>query len=135
MKKILVVLSLFLLIATTVFAKQPKFKEATMIPQAAAPGDSVTLTVEFTGKIKEISKVFLTVREHPYDAPQFILQPDKSQKKKNIWMLKTIVPWDAPSESVNLDITAIDKKGKEIVSKGLENQATGKAGSVSFEIQ
>jgi len=135
MKKVLVVLSLLLLIATTVFAKQPKLKEATMIPQVAAPGDSVTVTVEFTGKHRDIQKVFLTVREHPYDAPQFSLLPDKSQKKNNTWILKTIVPWDAPSESVNLDITAIDKKGKEIVTKGLENQTTGKAGSVAFEIK
>ncbi len=135
MKKILVVLFLSLLISVTAFAKQPELKEATMVPQAAAPGDSVTVTVEFTGKHKDIHKVFLTVREHPYDAPQFSLLPDKSQKKKNIWMLKTIVPWDAPSECVNLDITAIDKKGKEIISKGLESQTTGKAGSVTFEIK
>ena len=76
----------------------------------------------------------ITVREYPYEAPRFELSP-LPIKGKNIWAHETIVPWDAPAEDFNLDISAIAKNGKEIVSKQLEDNYTGKTGTIPFRVK
>ncbi len=132
--KNLLLITLALLVATSfVFAGQPTVVEATIDPATASAGDSVKISVEFTGKKADVKKVFLTVREYPDEAPTFYLKAcEKSDK--NVWGSAQRVPWDAPAEKFHLDVTAIDKDGKEIVTKGYENNYTGKAGSVTLKV-
>lgn len=115
-------------------AGQPTLISAKIEPTEASPGDSVKVQIEFSGKVKDIQSVTITVREYPYDAPRFELSPSPI-KDKSIWTLKTLVPWDAPMQDFNLDISAIAKNGKEIVSKKLENNSTGKTGTIPFSVK
>ncbi len=133
MKKTAVValVALFTL-ASLATAAQPKLVEAKIAPEKAAVGDKVSITVEFSGKAKDLKQVYLTVREYPYDGPTIVLKPVEG--KKNVWSAEETVPYDAPAETFNLDITAVDKEGKEIVTKGFENNYTGKAGSVKLQV-
>jgi len=123
-RTILMILSV-LLFAGLAFAGQPSVKEATIAPKELSVGDSVTMVVEFTGKKSDIKEVFGYAREYPYDSPRITLMPAETGKK-NTWHLSTTIPWDAPSETYHLDFTAIDKDGKEIVSKDMPETAIGK---------
>ena len=134
MKKLFFIAVLIMFIPLVVSAKQPKLKSATIEPKVAATGDTVTITVEFTGKAKSIKEVSFIVREYPYDYPRTWLTHDKKEKK-NIWKLVGPIPWDAYAQSYHLDIRALDKKGKEIVTKGLEKQSTGRTASIEFKVK
>ncbi len=134
MKQFMILALALFLLAGTGYSKQLVLKKAVIEPAAAAPGDSVKIIAEFSGKQKDIRGVTLITREYPYDGPTIHLQPYKD-KKKNIWFFKGAVPYDAPNEIFHLDITAIDKKGKEIITKGLENQSTGHTGTIKFEVK
>ena len=134
MKKLLILSIAVFLLTSAGFSKQPVLKKAVIEPAAAAPGDSIKITAEFSGKQKDIRGITIIAREYPYDGPTIHLQPCKD-KKENVWFFKGAVPYDAPNEIFHLDITAIDKKGKEIISKGFENQSTGHAGTIKFEVK
>ncbi len=115
-------------------AAQPVLLTTKIQPAVAAPGDTVSILIEFTGKAEQIRDVIVTVREYPNDAPRFQLKAN-SKDGKNIWRHKTVVPWDAPSQEFHLDISATDKDGKEIVSKGFEDNYTGRTGTIAFRVQ
>ncbi len=132
MKKTALILVVLFTLASLATAAQPKLVEAKITPEKAAVGDKVTITVEFTGKAKDLKQVYLTVREYPYDGPTIVLKPVEG--KKNIWTAEENVPYDAPAETFNLDITAVDKKGNDIITEGFENNYTGKTGSVQLEV-
>jgi len=134
MKKLFIIAVLILCVPLIVSAKQPKLKSATIKPEVAATGDTVKITVEFTGKAKNIKEVSFIVREYPYDYPRTYLTHDK-KSKKNIWILEGPVPWDAYAQSYHLDLRALDKKGKEIVSEGLEKQSTGRTGTIELKVK
>jgi len=128
MKKSLLILVAVFCVGQLAFAGQPKLVKAWVEPEEAAIGDSVKLYVEFTGSAKDIKEVYLTVREYPYDYPRIDLQPMGT--KKNLWFKEGEIPYDAYSETYHLDINAFTKKGKEIVTKGFEENSTGKAGTI-----
>jgi len=134
MKKLFIVAVLIFCLPLVVAAKQPKLKSATIEPKVTATGDTVKITVEFTGKVKDVKEVSFIVREYPYDYPRTYLTPLKD-KKKNIWVLEGPVPWDAYAQTYHLDLRALDKKGKEIVSKGCEKQTTGRTGTIEFKVK
>jgi hypothetical protein len=134
--KIVLKLTLLLVIILIQFsyAEQPKLKEAAVKPTEAAIGDTIKVVVEFTGVQKDIREVYLTVREYQYDYPRIPLVADTTCKK-NIWAMKGPIPDEAPPELFHLDITAIDKEGKEIVTKGFEQSYTGKAGTIELKVK
>ena len=134
MKKLFALVLVLFLMGSLAYAGQPKLKEAKIEPSVASTGDSVKITVEFTGKKKDIKSVTLLVREYPYEGPRIELQPDP-ESKKNVWVATGVVPWDAPAETFHLDISAIDKNGKEIVTKGFENITTGRTGTIIFKVK
>ena len=134
MKKLILVAVLIMCIPLVLSAKQPKLKSATIEPKIAATGDTVAVVVEFTGKAKDIKEVSFIVREYPYDYPRTYFTHDKKEKK-NIWQLVGPVPWDAYAQSYHLDVRALDKKGKEIVTKGLEKQSTGRTATIEFKVK
>ncbi len=133
MKKTILTFVALFLITGMAMAKQPKLVKATITPSKASIGDSVQVKVEFTGKKSDLKQVYLVVRGYEYDTDAIILQPDENSKK-NIWVAEQVIPYEAPAEVFNLDINAIDKKGKEIVTKGFENNSTGKAGTVELTV-
>ena len=122
-----------LLLLTSLVAAKPELVQASISPEKASVGDKVKVSVEFTGKKADLKQVYLTVREYPYDGPTIVLKPIEGGKK-NIWVAEQNVPYDAPAETFNLDITAVDKKGNEIVTKGFEDNSFGKAGSVKLVV-
>lgn len=132
MRKVLLVVCALLLVVTMAEAKVTLVK-AVIEPAAAAAGDEVSVMVEFGGKTKNIESVVMIPREYAYeiDAP-FPLQ--KSEDNENVWVLKGQVPWEAPSGPVNLEIKAVDKKGKDVVVEEYKDQAHGKAGLIEFEV-
>ena len=134
MKKLFIIAVLILCVPLIVSAGQPKLKSATIEPELAATGDTVNITVEFTGKAKNVKEVSFIVREYPYDYPRTYLTLDK-KSKKNIWKLVGPVPWDAYAQSYHLDLRALDKKGKEIVTEGMEKQSTGRTGTIEFKVK
>ena len=135
MRRVLVAALLFsTFFPMSLHAGQPKLKSAKVEPSMAARGDSLLLTVEFTGKTKDLKEVSLIVREYPHDFPRRYLQPIK-KSKKNLWTLIEVVPYDAPAMSFHLDLTALDKNGKEIVTEGFEEQTSGRTGTIEFEVK
>ena len=133
MRKLLV---LFLVILFIVPMAQAKIKliQATIDPAAASGGEKVTATVEFSGKVKNISKVMMIPREFAYDIEEpFSLQ--KAENGKNVWSLTTTVPYEAPTGAITLEIKALDSKGKEVVITDFKDQVHGKAGELKFEIK
>lgn len=133
MKKVALTLSALFLIASLAMAGQPKLVKASITPTKAAIGDSVKVKVEFTGKQSALKQVYLVVRGYEYDTDAIVLKP-QAGTKKSIWVADQIIPYEAPAETFHLDVNAIDKKGKEIVTKGFENNSTGKAGSVELTV-
>jgi GH15 family glucan-1,4-alpha-glucosidase len=125
MNRTLIVALSVLMLAGPAFAGQPEVKEATITPTELGVGDSVKIVVEFTGEKGNIKEIFGYAREYPYDSPRITLFQDEDSKK-NIWKVAATVPWDAPSETFHLDFTAVDKEGKEIVSKDMPETAIGK---------
>ncbi|MBN1561574.1 hypothetical protein JW998_15090 [candidate division KSB1 bacterium] len=133
MKNVLLALCIVLLMAPLADAKI-KLVSAVIEPAAGGGGDEVTATVEFSGKVKNVSRVLLIPREYAYDIDQpFSLQPDADGK--NVWTLKATVPWETPSGEVNLEVKAFDKKGKEIIIDEYKDQLHGKAGLIPFEVK
>ena len=133
MRKLFAVLLVVMLVAPTAFAKV-KLVKAVIEPAAASGGETVKITVEFSGKAKKISQVMMIPREFAYDIDQpYQLQKDASGK--NIWTLEGPVPYEAPSGALNLEIKALDKNGDEIVIKKFKDQENGKAGLIKFEIK
>ncbi|OVE79698.1 hypothetical protein BVY01_01875 [bacterium I07] len=127
---VLLVLS-FAMIAS---AGQPKVVKAEINPAVAEPGETVVMMVEFTGKAKDIKEVSFVIREYLYDQPRRYLSP-KKDSKKNIWVLEETIPYDAPYDIFSLDVRGLDSKGKEIVSKGLEDNETGRTATTKLEIK
>ncbi len=133
MKKVLPLILVVLFIAPLAQAKI-KLIQAKIEPAAAAAGDMVKVTVEFSGKVDKVKEVMIIPREFAYDIDEpYSLIKDASGK--NVWTLEGPIPYEAPPGVVNLEIKAIDKKGKEIVIKDYKDQVHGKAGLIKFEIK
>ncbi len=128
------VIVLFLL-ASMGIAGQTELVQASIEPDEAAIGDTVTVKAVFTGEQEDISKVTLYVREYRWDAPEYSLYPDTTAEK-NVWILQGPIPNDAPvGETLNLDFTAIDKEGKEIVNEEMPENAVGETGTMKITIK
>lgn len=125
------VLSVLLLIFSLSFAEV--MVETKIDPAAAAGGDWVKGSVEFTG-ISGLQKVLIIPREYAYEIEQpFPMK--KLEGEKEVWVLETMVPYEAYPGKVNLEIKAIDKDGAEVIIKEFEQQQFGKAGLILFEIK
>ncbi|RLD09303.1 hypothetical protein DRI50_12370 [candidate division KSB1 bacterium] len=133
MKKVVLTLTALFLIASLAMAGQPKLVKATITPNKAAIGEKVQVEVEFSGKQSALKQVYLVVRGYEYDTDAIVLKPVEGSKK-NVWTSEQVIPYEAPAETFHLDINAIDKKGKEIITKGFENNSTGKAGSIELTV-
>lgn len=133
MKKIIALFALTLLAVFTIIAAEPGLKEVKIDKEVYKPGESVSVSIEFTGKATEIQSVELFSREYRYDAPKMMMQ--LLGDGKNIWVLKADLPYDAPLGTYHVEIKALDKDGKEIVSNDCANCTFGKTGVFKFEVK
>lgn len=132
-KAILLVLTLAMSILVSC-AGQPKLVKAYVEPEQASPGDLIKMYVQFTGSSQDLKEVYLTVREYPSEYPRIELysSPDDGQ---NLWSEDGEIPWEASPGSYHLDINAINKDGKEIISEGFEENWAGKAGTIVLQVK
>ena len=115
-------------------ASQPQLVETMIEPEFAAPGDSIYLSIQFTGKPSDIKKVYLTVREYPYDFPMIKLLP-KEKSDLNLWADGLLIPYEADPGEYHLDINAFLDSGEEIITEGFENNSTGKTGTIILNVK
>ena len=128
------VLLMVLIAAPICFADQPKLVTSAIEPDSVAAGQFVKISVEFSGTKEDLTEVYLTVREYPEDFPKIPLHTAEGEEK-SLWAEEGEVPWDAPMGTVHLDINALDKDGKEVVSEGFEDNDTGRAGTIELNIK
>lgn len=133
MKKIIVLFGVTFLAIFTSFAAEPEIKEIKLDKEEYKPGEEISISIEFTGKATEIQSVELFSREYRYDAPKMMMQ--HLGDGKNIWALKADLPYDAPLGTYNIEIKALNKNGKEIVSDECENCSYGKTGVFQFKVK
>jgi len=135
MKRLLAQACFLLFFPTVVvFSEQPTLKSAEVVPAIASRGDTVKIVVEFTGNPKDLKAVSFVVREYQEDYPKVFLRPVEKDSA-NVWAAIGPIPYDAPLETYHLDIQAVDSTGQEIVTKGFENQPTGRTGTMQLQIK
>jgi hypothetical protein len=115
-------------------ASQPKLVETMIEPELAAPGDSIYLSIKFTGMHTDMKEVYLTVREYPDDFPMIKLLP-KEKSDLNLWTNELVIPYDAYPGEYHLDINAFKNGGEEIITEGFENNSTGKTGTIIVKVK
>ena len=115
-------------------ASQPKLVETMIEPEFVSPGDSIYLSIQFTGKQSEMKEVYLTVREYPYDFPMIKLLP-KENSDMNLWADDLVIPYDAYPGEYHLDINAFTNSGEEIVTEGFEDNSTGQTGTIIVKVK
>ena len=133
MKKVIVLSVIVLFTLFTSFAADPEIKEIKLDKTTYKPGESVSVSIEFTGKPTEIQSVQLFSREYRYDAPKMMMQ--LLGDGKNVWVFKAELPYDAPYGTYNVEVNALNKNGEEIVSADCENCTYGKTGTFKFEVK
>ena len=111
-------------------ANSPEIENINVSKNEFSPGDSITVTIEFSGEPTDISSVELFSREYYYDAPELKMQ---QLEDKNVWILKGNVPYDTPSGTHHLEIQALNKEGEEIVDQCSECEY-GKTGVVEIKV-
>ncbi|MBN1998738.1 hypothetical protein JW935_14360 [candidate division KSB1 bacterium] len=134
MKKIIPVAFVLLFLKHLCFAGDIVLKEAKIEPSVISTGDTVRVSILFSGTVNDLKEVYLTVREYTEEYPWIPLEPDTTSAE-NFWSETGIIPDDASGLSFHLDINAVDKDGEEIVTQGFEDSATGKAGTIEVYVQ
>jgi len=84
-----------------------------------------------------VSKVVGTVREYTDFMVELRDNGEQGDEKAgdNIWTRQITVPWEADPGTYHLDISVYDKNGKEIVTKGLEAQTTGRSATIEINVK
>ncbi len=126
----LTTLLLVLLAPTLSFAK-PKVKHIWIEPTLMSPGQQVTVTIEFSGRDKDIKYVEIIPRDRKKS--NIVLQRDQ-KTKRNIWKATVAVPGDAKKGFYELELKVTDRFGDEVVNRKYKKQKYGKAGLLKFEI-
>ncbi len=134
MKKLVILFMSAILYSGICFGEQLQVISTTLEPNTASPGDSIKVSMELSGAKLDIEQVSFIPREYAEAVYPYYLKAVKNSEK-NVWELTSIIPYDAPYGVINLDFTVIDKDGKEIISKSLENNTFGKAATLTLTIQ
>ncbi len=117
-------------------ASQLAVKEMMVEPPRVNVGAQVKIMVAFTGPKNSVATVIATVREDPemYFALNDEGQDGDEIVGDNVWTYTATVPWDAPADTYHLDIRARDQDGDEIITKGYEQQTTGRSGTIAITV-
>ncbi len=133
MKKVFIISFLFLISLFTALATEPEIKTIKLDKTDYKPGDIISVSIEFTGKPIEIQSVEIISREYRTNTPKLMMQ--LLGDGKNIWVLQTNLPYDAPYGIYNVEVKAINKNGEEITSNNCEGCIYGKTGVFKFEVK
>ncbi len=134
MKRVWIAAFVILTMVSLGVAKQPKLIKATIEPAVASVGDTVKVTVEFSGKASDIREVSFLPREYAYEvSPYYMTKAEKT--KKNVWVLIGPIPYEAEPGIYHLEISAYDKNGKEIITPKYKDQEFGRTGLIKLEIK
>ncbi len=112
-------------------------KEIWMEPKKVEPGDNAKVFVLLKGSVDKVSKIIATVREVP-DMYFSLNDSGKDGDEKvgdNIWSYEVVVPWEADARTYHLDFSVYDKEGNELITKGMEQQRTGRSGTVEVIVK
>lgn len=118
-------------------AGQLAVKKIWMEPGEVEPGDQAKIFVILKGSTNKVSKIIATVREAT-DMYFSLNDNGKDGDEKagdNIWSYQVVVPWEADAGTYHLDFSVYDKEGDELVTKGMEQQRTGRSGSVKVIVK
>lgn len=129
------VLSVMILILNC--AGQLGVKEIWVEPKEAEPGGNAKIFVILKGSTDKVSKIIATVREAP-DMYFSLNDEGKDGDEKagdKIWSYEVVVPWEAYAGTFHIDFSVYDKEGNELVTKGLEQQRTGRSGTVDVFVK
>jgi hypothetical protein len=135
MKKIWGIFFISALCTVTAFGQKNNIevKSFKIDPNPVKLGNTITATVEFTGKQKKLKSVELYSREYGYDAPQMRLIPDKN-KKLNIWTFEFQIPYEIPAGTYTMELKAVTKKDVQIESKTCNNCVYGKTAEIKVTV-
>jgi len=106
-------------------------------PSTVDPGDNTLIIVELKGSITKVANVTATVREYPELTIPLNDNGESGDKKAgdNTWTFEMPVPWEAPAGTYHFDISVYDVSGNEVITKGFEQQTTGRSGSMELTIK
>ena len=137
MKKTLFYLILITLTLIISCAGQLAIKEIQVEPKEAEPGGEAKIFVVLKGSTDKVSKIIATVREATDMYFPLNNKGEDGDEKAgdNIWSYEVIVPWEADAGTYHLDFSVYDKEGNELVTKGMEQQRTGRSGSVEVIVK
>jgi len=118
-------------------AGQLAVKEIRMEPKETNPGEEAKIYVVLKGSTDKVSKIIATVREATdmYFSLNDEGKEGDEKRGDNIWSYQVVVPWQADAGSYHLDFSVYDKEGNELVIKGLEQQSTGRSGSIEVIVK
>jgi len=118
-------------------AGQLAVKDIIVKPGEVAPGKNSTIFVILTGAKEKVSKIVVTVREAPdmYFSLNDNGNDGDEKAGDNTWSYEVMVPWEAEPCKYHLDVSVYDKEGNEIIKKGLEEQGTGRSGTVEVIVK
>lgn len=137
MKKFTINSIVMMLIFIVGCASQLAVKEIWVEPKESAPGDNAKIFVVLKGSIDKVSKIIATVREAP--DMYFALNDDgkdgDEKARDKIWSYEVVVPWEAYAGTFHVDFSVYDKEGNELITKGLEQQRTGRSGTVEVIVK
>ena len=137
MKKTVFGLFCFIIVFVLGCAARFSIEETKVEPSQVAPGEDAKIFVVFKGPKDKVANVTATVREYP---EMVIPLNDKGENGDikagdNIWTFKMTIPWEAPADIYHLDISVYDQSGNEIITKGFEQQSTGRSGTIELTIK
>jgi len=137
MNKTLFYSILFIVALVLGCAGQIAVKQTIAEPSEVAPGEDIKIHVVLKGSKDKTGNVVVTVREYPEILISLNDNGDNGDEKAgdNIWSFKFPIPWDAPAGIYHLDISVQDKDGNEIITKGFEQQSTGRSGTIEVTIE
>ena len=101
--------------------------------KVARGGETVELKTMFEGKVDDIQKVEMIVREFPYDAPPIIFEP--VDENDEAWSNKLAIPYQTPPGTYHLELKVTLKDGTQLITEGNEDNAYGKAGVVAVKVE
>jgi len=103
----------------------------------ADAGGTVKIFVVFKGPVDQVASVTATVREYPDFSFAMNNTGEEGDEKAgdNIWTYTLNFPYETPANLYHFDISVTDQSGNEIITKGLEQQSTGRSGTIEITIK
>ena len=112
-------------------------EEMKIDPSPVSPGDEAVSYVTLNKYSDQVETVKATLREYPQYSVNFNNDGTDGDEKANdnIWSKKVNIPYNAPSQTVHLDIAVLDKEGKIIATKDAKGEDLEESGTIDVKIE